>query len=568
MAGSTAGARQTQALTVSGSAALSFVLFIAAIAGLATWAASDANAHKVIGEQAGKVVAIGLAVVFALAAMGPTLARRFPKIGGGLEAVEGALEPIGIAASGLDRALVSWVAPLAGATLNTTAKRYTVLVAHLGLAALLAYWLQQNEGQAWPWVQGAYVAHWASFVPLGWGFILAFAVSRRWAWIEADREQAMLTGIFEKVPESGIRIGFDQDLRDEALLSFMFMFLFAPLAFSQLDKYGVFAYSPGWVPDYTDWLGFFGAELAKAVPFVDWAETYNVGSGTRIEPTKGVGQHVVFAARVLIDLIVLAALLQAMQISGRISRQRAEFRSGRLPRLDPFLERAEFAGLVAGGDAFAPEKILNFKYDIARLQTLVRSRNYGVEVRAIALRLLGAQEGAELYLPGMLLERVAGAHGHEPDSSRRIRALAAKLLVQRDDDASVGALRAALEADVNSDRHEARQSLVRLVGNMSAPASYTLLEFCAKSDKHRSVRVEAMKQIVARRGPAATVFLVERGLNPNLTRDEMSEILALFAVVANQSVADAKSALAQLFSVERYNFGERAKRLSGSLPSS
>ena len=82
-----------------------------------------------------------------------------------------------------------------------------------------------------------------------------------------------------------MRIGFSQDPRDEALFCFAAMLLIIPVALraiflglepqldyqiSSNDYIGLDSHN------YWSWLSLFGTELAKAVPFVDWAEIFRV----------------------------------------------------------------------------------------------------------------------------------------------------------------------------------------------------------------------------------------------------------------------------------------------------
>jgi hypothetical protein len=181
-------------------------------------------------------------------------------------------------------------------------------------------------------------------------FLAVLAVARRWAWVEEDRENAMLN---RKFSGDHIRVGFSNDLRDEALLGFMSLFVIVPLALRQLhiaDGGQMFTVSEtSNVDDIFAWVSFFGTELAKAVPFVDWAEIYQVEGAAPIsmdETRVGEAQHVVFATRVVVDLVFLAALLQAISALQRSAKLRAMFNERSIDRLDPFAEDAAFRELA------------------------------------------------------------------------------------------------------------------------------------------------------------------------------------------------------------------------------
>src|SRR5690606_8708654 len=99
--------------------------------------------------------------------------------------------------------------------------------------------------------------------------------------------------------------------------------------------------------DPSAWLGFFGVELLKALPFIDWAEVYGAEGLTRIEANSPLALHAVFAARVLIDLVFIGALVQAISISVSLSRQKRQFLLNQgVHVLDPRIEKFEIAKLA------------------------------------------------------------------------------------------------------------------------------------------------------------------------------------------------------------------------------
>jgi len=485
---------RTSSPSISGTTAAVLVLFVAAIAFLANWAASDAAAHRVIGDDAGVIVAIALAAVFLLASFGPSLRETVPGFGAAVRFLSALCRPLGHFLSAVDRGLAQGVARLAGATFRSVGLRYAVLLVHLVGAAALSWWLQANAQQPWPFAPQFIVAQWAGFMPLIWGFIVAFAISRRWAWIEQDRETAMITNEYEWSAGGALRIGFDQDLRDEALLSFVFIFLFVPLGLSQLAAYGFFQYPQGFEPHYIEWLGFFGAELAKAVPFVDWAEVYDVGRGTRIQVVPGPGQHLVFAVRVMIDLILLAALLQALQVSSRVDTQKREFEHGRLKRLDPFLERDEFRRLAAG-EAYATTP-LNFSYEPGRLFEIA-VKDPSPEVRAVAIRLIWQQRCMgrfDLFSSRLVSEQ----NEHVLKLLAALAALEPSVEpAKRNIPEAVNSLTRAIEARYNtSGSRQFSEVLVANLGAFSPPDARDALLRIIREASHQDVRKAAIKQIM------------------------------------------------------------------------
>ncbi|MBL8549540.1 MAG: hypothetical protein JNJ73_06120 [Hyphomonadaceae bacterium] len=360
---------------INGWSILALALAVSLIAGLAAWAAAgQSNGEASLSSELGAVVVFGLAIAFVIAALAPALARVIaPRgLGGFARAATTAVRPFGLVISAIDSVLVFAVAEAAGAHRKNIFVRYAMLGGVIIPSAVLGYYLSA------PW----------GLVPIAGGFVVAIAISRRWAWIEDDREIYMLN---HRYTGAHIRIGFAQDLRDEALLSFMSLFFLVPLALWQVHKVWPFLFdiTSGPPIQFWDWIGYFGTELAKAVPFVDWAEIYQVQGVARIHPT-GVGRHVVFATRVLVDLVFLAALLQALSISARNAKQMELFRAGTLDRLDPFIEPREFRKLVRrqGGRWGLDQPALDAfpKYDGVRLAELSDPIHHPISLAAIALR--------------------------------------------------------------------------------------------------------------------------------------------------------------------------------------
>jgi hypothetical protein len=329
---------------VSGWSAVLLLGVMALIAWLVWWAAGSDDANRRIHAEWGTWIVIGLVVAFVSVAAAPIFPRLARLLGleKGLSAASGVLnapiEWIGGALSAVDGVLVFAVSNAVGANRQNFFARYVILLTAIIACAALGYY--------WP-------APWA-FVPIGVGFVIAFAVSRRWAWIEGDRELAMLN---PTLSQQHIRVGFAQNLRDEALVVFLSMFLLVPLALRQgqlwadVNHVPLFTLNEGSdVHSLGMWVAFYGTELAKAVPFVDWAEVYHVEGDAPVEAVQPFALHAVFATRVLIDLVFLAALLQAISSASRDAQQRDLFYKKRaIRRLDPFVEPEAFRGLVRRG---------------------------------------------------------------------------------------------------------------------------------------------------------------------------------------------------------------------------
>ncbi|MEL6662657.1 MAG: formylglycine-generating enzyme family protein [Pseudomonadota bacterium] len=180
-------------------------------------------------------------------------------------------------------------------------------------------------------------------------FLAIFGVVRRWQWVESDREAFLI----QRGGPAHKRVGFEEDLRDEALTATVGLFLLIPVVLQQVDLlYDAFDLSEagmtnGETGTLWQWMGFFGAELAKSVPFVDWSEVFSVANGSPIRPAEGsaLGAGLVFLTRALLDLFLLAAVIQALTIASRLRDQNAAFEARQLNILDPFAELSKLQPL-------------------------------------------------------------------------------------------------------------------------------------------------------------------------------------------------------------------------------
>lgn len=373
---------------ISGWGFLALTFSIGVIVGIAAWAAPGADSGRAIDAAWGVAIVAGLAIFFAFPALASNVPQTPPVLLRLLRSVERIISPFGRILSVIDSVMVFAVSGSAGASRTKVGLRYLLLACTLIPCGVLGAQLDA------PW----------GLAPLAWGFFVAISISRRWAWVEDDREVSMLN---RRYTGGHLRIGFAQDLRDEALLSFMSMFILIPLALQQAQEWSVDLHAPLFQvsagAELLDWISFYGTELAKAVPFVDWAEIYGIGAKDpriAIQDSNNNARHVVFATRVMVDLVFLAALLQAIGISTRNARQKDLFfgEVQALDRLDPFIEPVEFRKLVNRGDdgqwVADQDAIAAFPhYDPIRLSELTATdqRNY---MQAAAMALSTQQGGA------------------------------------------------------------------------------------------------------------------------------------------------------------------------------
>lgn len=302
------------------------------------------------------------------------------------------LDVLGRTVSIVDSWLVHIVAPSVGVSLKGGRHRYGVLTTYLAMSGFLAWYFPAPFG----------------LIPAFVWFVVAIAVARRWAWIEDDREVTLRR---PKYDESELRVGVGEDLRDEALLALLSLILLLPLAMRQIhlgaggdlfsvDETAVFQ------DNLWTWLSFFGLELAKAVPFVDWADIYDVDTQFVLEAKSMSAHHVVFIARAIIDLVFLSALLQAISISLKLSRHKRMFFSREINLLDPMIEKIEFSKLAFREDGkwIACDGLEKFAhYDpvgLARIRAR-NPRNSPLHVVATAIKALqheGISPASERFL--------------------------------------------------------------------------------------------------------------------------------------------------------------------------
>ncbi len=311
--------------------------------------------------------------------------------------------------SRFDSWLVYIIAPAAGVTQKKTRTRYLIIIGYLLPCGILAWYLPTPYG----------------IFPILAAFTISISVARRWAWVESDREITLRN---PKYSAEQLRVGVDQDLRDEALLALLSLIIMLPLAMRQahmlaldlnISEWGLFAYhetdsaasrkniAVSQSVGFIEWLAFFGTELAKAVPFVDWADIYQVESRPTIQSAGPYSFHVVFAARAIVDLVFLGALLQAITSSFKLSQHKKLFFEREINVLDPILEKLEFDKLARfsnGKWVFNEEELLRFKhYDhfvlaLRRVTSDPKSKLYAVASRLLALNNVSPTEPEEVFI--------------------------------------------------------------------------------------------------------------------------------------------------------------------------
>lgn len=236
--------------------------------------------------------------------------------------------------------------------------------------------------------------------------VAILAIVRRWSWIESDRDTFLIERGEREGGKGTLRVGFTEDLRDEALTALACLFFLIPLGLDLVQQSTAATGAPAFAfsgtdpmpsepwPRFVTWLGYFGVELAKTVPFVDWSEVFHVANGSPIEAQTSLGSQLAFVLRAGLDLLFLATVLQAVQIATRLREQKSAFANNRLPILEPFAEQLEltraFEQLNDDLDVRLNSQpvILDFpRYDATRLRELIDGT---AEAKDIRVRMVAA----------------------------------------------------------------------------------------------------------------------------------------------------------------------------------
>ncbi|MEZ5936796.1 MAG: hypothetical protein R3C52_01095 [Hyphomonadaceae bacterium] len=259
----------------------------------------------------------------------------------------------------IDTLLVRIGAHVAGMEHRNVASRYVILGGSILFLSIIAWHLPAPYG----------------LIPAVIGFVVALSVSRLWSWVEDDRNLAAITSFDPNTPK---KVGFREDYRDETLLGFIFVLVLIPIAMAQADAAQVFGAhlfdGGGDKGTLGPWLGYFGFELAKALPVVDWADIYNLQPGDdQLKPNGAIGMHAIFVARVTVDLVLIAALLQAISIATRNRQQKTLYAAGRIDRLDELVEKRELSKVLAlpRNQRLTAKNVVDFRaYNRDRLKEL------------------------------------------------------------------------------------------------------------------------------------------------------------------------------------------------------
>ncbi len=287
-----------------------------------------------IGSDIGLGIAALIFGVFAVVILLDWLAEvpAVRSLGKAINGFSHYLRPLAVFYNAVDLVLVRLGAHVAGAGHNNPVVRYSMLAGTQISLLVMAWFLPDPLG----------------LIPAFISLTLALSVSRLWAWVEEDRNLALITQFNPNAPR---RVGFKEDYRDEALFGFLFVLILIPIALKQADAGHLFRVDYFKDADPTSpvpWFVYFVFELAKALPIVDWADIYlEPGNFDTLVPTDPGGQHITFVARALVDLVLVAALLQAISVTLRTRQQKALYATRQIDRLDELVEREELKRALA-----------------------------------------------------------------------------------------------------------------------------------------------------------------------------------------------------------------------------
>lgn len=387
------------------------IFLVAGFVFVSAYAGQKLNGAIVIPEWMGIAVVVAFATIFAWVFLfsrvlefgGVRGIRRF------MERAFAPLVPIGYFFSAIDSWLVFVVAPAVGATLRGDIVRYAVFFSHIVAGCIFAWHATAPFG----------------LVGAAWAFVAVISVARRWSWIETDRNRLIQD---PDMKANLLRIGLHDDLRDEAISGLLLLVLILPIAMRQFQLfdfgYPVFQVEQGAIDRLDAWVGFFGVELLKALPFLDWADIYSAEAETRIHTSAPLSMHVLLVARAIIDLVFIGAILQALAISISLSKNRRDFLEQRagVDSLDPRIEARELSRL-----AFRKNGRWRFREEISQYTHYHPSRLVRLKVKSkrgsrlqVAVTEIIRRTGLDITPPAELLPQVTASKIVDPAEVRAV----------------------------------------------------------------------------------------------------------------------------------------------------
>jgi len=387
----------------------------------------------------------------------------------------------------VDTVLVRIGAHAAGMEHREIGSRYFILGGTMLALAVLAWNLPAPFG----------------LIPAGIALLVALSVSRLWSWVEDDRNLASIT---RYNPDAPVKVGFREDFRDETLLGFLFVLVIVPIALMQADK-GIFAShlfdaaNPADKQNLDLWVGYYGFELAKALPVIDWADIYKLQPGADLlRPSGTMGMHAVFAARLAVDLVLIASLLQAIAIATRNRQQKALFVAGHINRLDELVEREELKRALSLPPAQRFQRNIDFRrYDRERLKEIYfsstshRERNF--------IESIFTQAGDNLDSAINVLRRIVENHGSEDELYRTLDAVRSEHGAGTHQASIEDIILLMTDLRARSGLKDFKFALIKFAQDIGSPYEVaemlSLVMFGAGRDTFQYTRIEAAKALTA-----------------------------------------------------------------------
>lgn len=232
-------------------------------------------------------------------------------------AIDPALSLLRPVFAALDRLLAVRVAGLIGLDERQTVRRWARLLAAFVLAA----------------AAGALLPPAVATPVLLLGLTAVVAVFRRWEWDEEDRHHGLN-------PEAR-RFPGDEDYNDEMLAALAAVFTLGSLLIWRLTGLHIFRDEPG--AGLTGHLLYLVSEALEAVPIIGNYVVFGFENPSHVKAVLPAGGWVVFLLRMALDLLVIAGLIKAVEVGGRIARgQDLRREDGVIARGNP----AEAAGAI------------------------------------------------------------------------------------------------------------------------------------------------------------------------------------------------------------------------------
>jgi hypothetical protein len=157
---------------------------------------------------------------------------------------------------------------------------------------------------------------------------------------------------------------------------------------------------------------------------VDWADIYKLQPGADLlKPNGAIGMHAVFAARSMVDLVLIASVLQAIGIVTRNRQQKALYNAGHIDRLDELVEKAELKRILSTYPGRPPQGCINLRrYNRERLKELYTSSTDS-KLRSLIESIFDEDPNDTLDPPIVVLSRIASTHRNEAELHRMFEAV-------------------------------------------------------------------------------------------------------------------------------------------------